>query len=38
MERKNEGAVGTRFKNEPENHRMLVSLILACKQLLIFRR
>ena len=31
MKRNRGGRVGTQLKYEPDNHRMLVEMILACK-------
>ena len=36
MKRNRGGRVGTQLKYEPDNHRMLVEMILACKPTLCF--
>ena len=36
MRRKKGGEAGTASKNEPENHLMLLNMILACNQLCLF--
>ena len=36
LKRKKGGGVGTHFKNESDNHRMLVKMILARSQLCVF--
>ena len=36
VKRKKGGGVGTHFKNETDNHRMLVNMVLACNPLSLF--
>ena len=36
MKRQKRGGVGTHFRNEPDNHRVLVNMILACFRICFF--